>query len=77
MPRLDGIAASKAMRSLESERGWRRCQIIALTGLNEADLQKTVGKDGPFDSWLVKGGKSLRAILDAVYALQETLGVAA
>ncbi|GAA5870966.1 hypothetical protein JCM3774_003491 [Rhodotorula dairenensis] len=76
MPRLDGIAASRAMRKLESERGWSRCHIIALTGLNEADLQKTVGKEGPFDSWLVKGGKSLRAILDAVYALQETLGAA-
>lgn len=74
MPRLDGIAASKAMRKLEDERGWPRCHIIALTGLsNEADMQKTVGKEGPFDSWLVKGGKSLRAILDAVYTLQEAL----
>ncbi|GAA5991943.1 hypothetical protein JCM10908_002281 [Rhodotorula pacifica] len=74
MPRLDGIAASKAIRKVEAERGWPHCHIIALTGLsNEADMQKTVGKEGPFDSWLVKGGKSLRAILDAVYALQERL----
>ena len=74
MPRLGGIAASKAMRKLEAERGWPRCHIIALTGLsNEADMQKTVGKEGPFDSWLVKGGKSLRAILDTVYTLQDAL----
>ncbi|BGP24117.1 sensor histidine kinase/response regulator [Rhodotorula toruloides] len=74
MPRLDGIDASRAIRQLEAEQGWRRCKIIALTGLsNDADMQKALRDDGPIDRWLVKGGKSLRVILDEIANLQNEL----
>lgn len=73
MPRLDGIQASTAVRRLEAERGWRRCKVIALTGLsNDVDMQKALREDGPVDQWLVKGGKSMRVILDEI-ALQNEL----
>lgn len=74
MPRLDGIGAARAVRALELERGWPRCRIIALTGLtNGADMEASSRAGSPVDSWIVKGGKSLRAILDEVQALQELL----
>ncbi|GAA6058264.1 hypothetical protein JCM3770_004330 [Rhodotorula araucariae] len=74
MPRLDGIEASRQVRHLEAQHGWARMRIIALTGLsNDADMQKALGKDGPVDEWVVKGGRSLRIILDEVAALQREL----
>ncbi|BGP39437.1 hypothetical protein JCM10450v2_003390 [Rhodotorula kratochvilovae] len=74
MPRLDGIEASRQVRRLEAERGWAPLRIIALTGLsNDADMQKALGKDGPVDEWVVKGGRSLRIILEEVAALQKEL----
>ncbi|BGO91032.1 hypothetical protein NBRC10512_000161 [Rhodotorula toruloides] len=74
MPRLDGIAASHEIRRLEAERHWRRCKIIALTGLSsDLDVQRALCEDGPIDQWLVKGGKSLRVILDEIANLQNEL----
>ncbi|GAA5994661.1 hybrid sensor histidine kinase/response regulator [Rhodotorula paludigena] len=74
MPRLDGIDASIAMRRLEAERGWPPMRILALTGLsNESDMQKALGSDGPINEWIVKGGRSLRIILDEVKRLQSEL----
>ncbi|GAA6057133.1 hypothetical protein NBRC10513_004371 [Rhodotorula toruloides] len=74
MPRLDGVAASYKIRRLEAERGWRRCKIIALTGLSsDVDMQKALREGGPIDQWLVKGGKSLRVILDEIANLQKEL----
>lgn len=74
MPRLDGIDASIAMRRLEAQRGWPPMRILALTGLsNESDMQKALGSDGPINEWIVKGGRSLRIILDEVKRLQSEL----
>ncbi|BGP31509.1 hypothetical protein JCM10296v2_003274 [Rhodotorula toruloides] len=74
MPRLDGIAASHEIRRLEAERGWRRCKILALSGLSsDLDMHKALRDDGPIDQWLVKGGKSLRMILDEIANLQKEL----
>lgn len=74
MPRMDGIEASTQIRRVEAERGWPALRIIALTGLsNEADMQKALGKDGPVDEWVVKGGRSLRIILEEVSAMQAEL----
>ncbi|GAA5977969.1 hypothetical protein JCM5350_006284 [Sporobolomyces pararoseus] len=72
MPIMDGIAASHAIRAIEIERTWERCRIIALTGLsNESDIAEAVS--GGVDKWLVKGGKSLRAIMDEVVEVQQEL----
>ncbi|GAA5866559.1 hypothetical protein JCM8547_005459 [Rhodosporidiobolus lusitaniae] len=72
MPRMDGIDASTAIRKLEAQQGWEPARIIALTGLsNESEMQKALGNDGPVDSWLVKGGKSLTVILGEVACQQE------
>ncbi|GAA5977708.1 hypothetical protein JCM11641_001384 [Rhodosporidiobolus odoratus] len=72
MPRLDGIQAAAEIREIEAEQGWSPCHITALTGLsNESEIQEALRPGGPVDSWLVKGGKSLRVILDDVLAQQE------
>lgn len=74
MPRKDGIQASTDIRALEQLHHWEPARIIALTGLsNEVEMQKALGADGPIDSWLVKGGKSLRVILDEISAQQKEL----
>ncbi|GAA5906724.1 hypothetical protein JCM6882_003285 [Rhodosporidiobolus microsporus] len=72
MPRLDGIEASTEIRRLETANGWNPMRIIALTGLsNESDMQAAMGKEGPVDSWLVKGGKSLAVIMSEITAQQQ------
>jgi CheY-like chemotaxis protein len=74
MPRKDGLEASAAIRELEIANGWEPARIVALTGLsNEVEMQKALGNDGPIDSWLVKGGKSLRVILDEIANQQKEL----
>ena len=56
---------------LETEQGWRRSRIIALTGLsNETDMAEALGEGG-VDKWLVKGGKSLRVIMEEVIEMQK------
>ncbi|GAA6018479.1 hypothetical protein JCM11491_007012 [Sporobolomyces phaffii] len=72
MPVMDGIGASHAIREIEAEKGWERCRIIALTGLsNESDIAEAA--DGGVDKWLVKGGKSLRTIMDEILDVQRGL----
>lgn len=74
MPRKDGLEASADIRRLELAHGWEPARIVALTGLsNETEMAKALGNDGPIDSWLVKGGKSLRVILDEIAAQQREL----
>ncbi|GAA6039138.1 hypothetical protein JCM8097_005344 [Rhodosporidiobolus ruineniae] len=78
MPRLDGIEASTAMRKVEAANGWAPTRIIALTGLSgEQEMQKALGAEGPVNSWLVKGGKSLRVIIDEIQQQQRELDDAA
>lgn len=56
---------------METEQGWRRSRIIALTGLsNETDMAEALGEGG-VDKWLVKGGKSLRVIMEEVVEMQK------
>ncbi len=38
MPRMDGLAATRAIRAIESERGTQPVPIIALTGAWEEDI---------------------------------------
>ncbi|GAA6060415.1 hypothetical protein JCM10212_002183 [Sporobolomyces blumeae] len=74
MPNKDGLEAAHEIRQIERERGWHPCRIIALTGLsNEADMAKALGPEGSIDKWLVKGGKSLRIIMDEVVEMQREL----
>ncbi|GAA5928816.1 hypothetical protein JCM1841_003579 [Sporobolomyces salmonicolor] len=74
MPRKDGIEAAFEMRTHERLSGWAPCRIIALTGLsNSADMQKALGPGGSVDAWLVKGGKSLRVILEEIAKLQSEM----
>ncbi|GAA5841100.1 hypothetical protein JCM11251_008018 [Rhodosporidiobolus azoricus] len=78
MPRLDGIGASKEIRRLEAANGWMPIRIIALTGLsNESDMQTALSPEGPIDSWLVKGGKSLSVIMSEIAAQQQDFDAAA
>jgi CheY-like chemotaxis protein len=48
MPVMDGIEATRRLRELESERGWRRTPVIAVTGsLSYTDVMWTeAGLDG-------------------------------
>ncbi|ORY74544.1 hypothetical protein BCR35DRAFT_306686 [Leucosporidium creatinivorum] len=73
MPVMDGLEAAWAIRQHESELDTpSRCRLIALTGLsNEEDLRNAA--DGPLDYWVVKGGKSMRAILEEIARLQQEL----
>lgn len=74
MPRMDGIEASTQIRRVEAERGWEPLRIIALTGLsNDAEMQSALGQNGPVDEWVVKGGRSLRIILEEVAKMQRDL----
>ncbi|GAA5863031.1 hypothetical protein JCM1840_002443 [Sporobolomyces johnsonii] len=74
MPHKDGIEAAFEMRAHERQLGWAPCRIIALTGLsNSADMQKALGPGGSVDAWLVKGGRSLRVILEEISKLQKEL----
>ncbi|GAA5926102.1 hypothetical protein JCM3775_005204 [Rhodotorula graminis] len=74
MPRMDGIEASTQVRRVEAERGWEPLRIIALTGLsNDAEMQAALGQNGPVDEWVVKGGRSLRIILEEVATMQRLL----
>ena len=74
MPRMDGIEASTQIRRFEAERRWDPLRIIALTGLsNDAEMQKALGQNGPVDEWVVKGGRSLRIILEEVAKMQRDL----
>lgn len=67
----DGIEATHDMRVIENEQGWHRSRILALTGLsNESDMAKGLGQGG-VDKWLVKGGKSLRLIIEEVVEMQK------
>lgn len=60
MPIKDGLQAAQEIRRYEMEMGWPRHKIIALTAL-ACDMQQ-VGVGGPFDDWIVKGGKALRTL---------------
>ncbi|GAA5904799.1 hybrid sensor histidine kinase/response regulator [Sporobolomyces salmoneus] len=72
MPIMDGIGATHAIRQLEVERGWERCRIIALTGLsNEKDMAEA--SEGGVDKWVIKGGKSLRIIMEEVAEVQQEI----
>ncbi|KAI5476549.1 sensor histidine kinase/response regulator [Pseudohyphozyma bogoriensis] len=76
MPHKDGVEAAFDIRTYELANGLPRCRIIALSGLStEADVTKALGiaGEGPIDSWVVKGGKSMRIILDEVKELQAEL----
>ncbi|GAA5903808.1 hypothetical protein JCM5296_003931 [Sporobolomyces johnsonii] len=74
MPHKDGIEAAFEMRAHERQMGWAPCRIIALTGLsNSADMQKALGPGGSVDEWLVKGGRSLRVILEEIAKLQNEM----
>jgi len=56
---------------MEIEQDWPRSRIIALTGLsNETDMAEALGEGG-VDKWLVKGGKSLRVIMEEVVEMQK------
>ncbi|GAA5941688.1 hybrid sensor histidine kinase/response regulator [Sporobolomyces koalae] len=73
MPIKDGIGAAHDIRALEEVNGWKRCKIIALTGLaNESDMAEAIVTGG-IDSWLVKGGKSLRIIMDEIVNMQQDI----
>ncbi|BGP38507.1 hypothetical protein JCM10450v2_002455 [Rhodotorula kratochvilovae] len=68
MPVKDGIQASHEIREIETERGWPRHKIIALTGLsNKVDRVKA--KD-TIDDWLLKGGNSLRILTEELARIQ-------
>lgn len=68
MPRVDGIEAAHLIREHERMHSMPPCRIVALTGLSSA-LDMARG-DGLVDVWLIKGGKSMRAVLDEIVALQ-------
>ncbi|KAM0749780.1 hypothetical protein T439DRAFT_381348 [Meredithblackwellia eburnea MCA 4105] len=76
MPKKDGHAAAVEMREHEISMGWPRHTIIALTALSSAEDQahgvQKDGKGGPFDKWLVKGGKALRQLEDELLNIQQS-----
>lgn len=68
MPRVDGIEAAYLIREHERMLSLPPCRIVALTGLSSAtDMARGVGL---VDVWLIKGGKSMRAVLDEIVTLQ-------
>lgn len=72
MPIMDGIAAAKAMRTVESAQGWKRCLIYTITGLGRADVQKR--RDAlnlTLDGWLVKGQHRMEDIQAIVKKLDK------
>jgi CheY-like chemotaxis protein len=72
MPIMDGITAAKAMRTVESAQGWKRCVIYTITGLGQADVQKR--RDAlnlTLDGWLVKGQHRMEDIQAIVKELHE------
>ncbi|KAI5481585.1 translation initiation factor eIF-3 subunit 9 [Pseudohyphozyma bogoriensis] len=61
MPLMDGLEAAFAIREYEGKMGWPRHRIIAFTALaSPRDKERGIGPGGPFDSWLVKGNKSMK-----------------
>lgn len=58
--------------------GWPRHRIIALTGLsNPEDVSKALDNgagEAPIDSWIVKGGNSLRVLSEELELMQAALG---
>lgn len=71
MPIMDGLEAAHAVRAYEREQSLPRCKLIALTGLsNEEDIRTA---ESSLDYWVVKGGKSMRIILEEIGRLQQDL----
>lgn len=72
MPIMDGLEAAHAVRAYETEvASPRRCKIIALTGLSNEEDMRTAESD--IDYWVVKGGKSMRIILEEIGRLQQEM----
>ena len=72
MPVMDGIAAAKAMRTVETAQGWMRCPIYAVTGLGQADAKKRRdAMDVTLDGWLVKGQHRIEDIQAIVLKVRE------
>jgi CheY-like chemotaxis protein len=46
MPRMDGIAATRAIREYEDKEGLKACVVIALTGLATDEMQKEAEASG-------------------------------
>ncbi|KAG5925478.1 hypothetical protein E4U42_004238 [Claviceps africana] len=69
MPVMDGFEATRHIRTMEEERGLRRCTIFALTGLASADAQQEAFSSG-IDLFLTKPVKlaELSQILSAYLA---------
>jgi hypothetical protein len=66
--------ASTAICEPQQTHGWKPAPITALSCIsNESEMQQALGPNGVLDSWLVKGGKSLRVILDEIAAQQKEL----
>ena len=84
MPIVDGLEAAFEIRAHEKKFGLTPARIIALTGLSNPNTSadgmyvhssllrgaKTDSLRRSIDFWLVKGGKSLKTILDEIVALQ-------
>ncbi|KAM0753373.1 hypothetical protein T439DRAFT_379064 [Meredithblackwellia eburnea MCA 4105] len=77
MPNKDGIQAAYEIREYEKKKNLPRARIVALTGLSsEQEMERGVGVDGPVDHWLVKGGRSMRIVLEEVTSLQKDISAA-
>jgi len=53
MPIMDGFTATETIRVLEEKNRWRRCMIIALTGVASAEARQRAFTSG-VDTFLTK-----------------------
>lgn len=53
MPVMDGFEATEKIRLLEENKGWKRCMIVALTGVASAEARQRAFNAG-VDTFLTK-----------------------
>ena len=65
MPIMDGFVATETIRAMERKNHWKRCRIVAVTGLGSEDARKQAYQCG-VDGFMIKPAtlKKLKSLIE-------------